>query len=267
MSSSAPDSASPKSVSSESAAPAHTGPSTAGILIIGNEILTAKVQDENAPYLLQGLRELGIQVRRVHVIPDVIEEIAEEVARFSRAYRYVFTSGGVGPTHDDVTMDGISAAFGCKLVLHPEMEQTLRKALRGVEPNKSQLKMCTLPEGAELLHSDDLWFPLVKVSNVYVFPGIPRLLQAKFEALRDRLEGRPVHVRRVFVNSMESDIAELLNELISQFADLEVGSYPATQRVDYRTLVTIEASDEQLVTRAVDVLVGKLPRNVLLRVE
>jgi len=242
-------------------------PSTAGILIIGNEILSAKVQDENAPYLLRGLRELGIAVRRVHVIPDVIEEIAAEVATFSTSYRYVFTTGGVGPTHDDVTMDGVAVAFGRKLVLHADMEALLRRALPGTEPNKSQLKMCMLPEGAELIETHELWFPLVKVANVFVFPGIPRLLRAKFDALRDRLEGRPVHLRRVFVTCMESDIAESLYELIDQFSELEVGSYPATERGDYRTLVTLEAGDEVVVVRAVDVLLGKLPRNVLLRVE
>jgi len=241
--------------------------STAGILIIGNEILSAKVQDENAPYLLQGLRELGVVVRRVHVIPDVIEEIADEVRRFASAYRYVFTSGGVGPTHDDVTMDGVAMAFDRPLVRHPEMESLLRRALRGTEPNASQIKMCMLPEGAELLQTHELWFPLVKVSNVYVFPGIPRLLRAKFDSLRSKLEGHPMFLRRVFVRCMESDIAESLHELLAEFRTLEVGSYPATERADHRTLVTLEATDEGLVTRAVAVLLEKLPGDALLRVE
>ncbi len=244
-----------------------SGRSTAGILIIGNEILSAKVKDENAPYLLQALRELGVAVRRVHVIPDVIEEIAGEVRRFSNDYRYVFTSGGVGPTHDDVTMDGVALAFGRPLVLHSEMEQLLRSALRDVEPNASQLKMCMLPEGAELIRTHELWFPLVKVVNVFVFPGIPRLLRAKFDSLRDQLQGDPLHLRRVFVTCMESDIAQSLHELLAEFAALEIGSYPATERSEHRTLVTLEASDESLVARAVDVLISKLPQDTLLRVE
>ena len=144
--------------------------STAGILIIGNEILSGKVQDENAPYLLRELRTLGVDVERVHVIPDEIECIAEEVGRFSKAFRYVITTGGVGPTHDDVTMEGVARAFGLKLVRHVEMEKQLRDALRGKEPNASQLKMTELPEGAKLVATKDLWFPLVTLQNVFIFP-------------------------------------------------------------------------------------------------
>jgi len=241
--------------------------STAGILIIGNEILTAKVQDENAPFLLQGLRELGIDVRRVHVIPDVIEEIAQEVASFSKQFRYVLTSGGVGPTHDDVTMDGVALAFGRKLELHAGMEELLRGAMRGAQPNASQLKMCMLPEESELIATPDLWFPLVKVRNVFVFPGIPRLLRAKFASLKPLLEGRQVFLRRVFMTCMESDIAESLHELLREFTSLEVGSYPAVQQSDYRTQVTLESRDEQLVARAVQSLIDKIPAGSLLRVE
>jgi molybdenum cofactor synthesis domain-containing protein len=241
--------------------------STAGILIIGNEILTAKVQDENAPYLLRGLRELGIQVRRVHTIPDVIDEIADEVRCFSSRWRYVFTTGGVGPTHDDVTMDGVALAFGRKLALHPEMHHSLRHAMRGAELNESQRKMCMLPEGAQLITSRDMWFPLVQVENVFIFPGIPRLLQAKFESLRPRLEGRTVFLRRVFVTCMESDIAACLGEIVAEFRPLDVGSYPATSKLDYRTQVTLESHDEQVVARATDALLSRLPGDVLLRVE
>ena len=160
--------------------------SSAGILIIGNEILSGKVQDENTPYFLRELRAQGVDVRAVHVVPDEIEWIAEEVRSFSARFDYVLTSGGVGPTHDDLTMDGVASAFGVDLVVHEEMEGQLRKALRGTEPNPSQLKMCMLPRGAGLISTPDLWFPLVHVRNVYIFPGIPRLLQAKFELTRLR---------------------------------------------------------------------------------
>jgi molybdenum cofactor synthesis domain-containing protein len=241
--------------------------STAGILIIGNEILTNKVQDENAPYLLRELRGMGVDVRRVHVIPDVIHEIADEVRAFSRQFSYVLTTGGVGPTHDDVTMDGAALAFGRKLELNAGMDQLLRSSLRGREPNASQVKMCMLPEGSELIQTPDLWFPLIKLENVFIFPGIPRLLRAKFEALRPMLEGRPVFLRRVFLSCIESDIAEFLNEIVREFAELDVGSYPAVEKLDYRTQITLESRDENLVARAVKALVGKLPADVLLRVE
>src|SRR5215510_11471538 len=239
---------------------------TAGILIIGNEILTSKVQDENAPYLLRELRALGVDVRRVHVIPDVISEIADEIRGFSRQFRYVLTSGGVGPTHDDVTMDGAALAFGRKLELNAGMDQLLRSTLRGREPNASQIKMCMLPEGCELIQTPDLWFPLIKLENVFIFPGIPRLLRAKFEALKPMLEGRPVFLRRIYLTCIESDIAESLNQAVAEYPEVDVGSYPAVEKLEWRTQITLESRDAELVARAVQVLVGKLPAEVLLRV-
>jgi molybdenum cofactor synthesis domain-containing protein len=241
--------------------------STAGILIIGNEILTGKVQDENAPYLLRELRKLGVDVPRVHVIPDEIDVIAEEVAGFSKQFQYVFTSGGVGPTHDDVTMDGVALAFERKLVRHPRMEELLRSALRGRPANDSHLKMTAIPEGSELIETADLWFPLVRVENVYVFPGIPRLLQAKFEGARSRFVGRRVYLRNVYVTCIETEIAQDLHDLLAEYPALMVGSYPKLSEEGYRTLITLESRDESYVNSALDSLVGRIPVDYLLRVE
>jgi FAD synthetase len=245
--------------------------STAGILIIGNEILSGKVQDENTPYFLRELRALGVEVRAVHVIPDEIEEIALQVRGFSARFDYVLTSGGVGPTHDDLTMDGVARAFGVDLVMHAEMAAQLRRALRGTEPNASQLKMCTLPAGAGLISTPDLWFPLVHVRNVYIFPGIPRLLQAKFESARGTFKGEPYFLRRVYVSCMESDIAQDLHDLLADFPELLLGSYPRTtaraSESDYLTMLTLESRDEQYMLRAVDSLVARIPNGALLRVD
>jgi molybdenum cofactor synthesis domain-containing protein len=241
---------------------------TAGILIIGNEILSAKVQDENAPFLLRALRERGIDVLRVHVIPDVVEEIADEVRSFSRAFDYVLTSGGVGPTHDDVTMEGVALAFARPLVCSSEMEGSLRGALNGQEPNQSQLKMCHVPDGAKLIATKDLWFPVVQVENTYVFPGIPRLLRTKFEAIAHHLVGVPVHLRCVYMSVMESEVAQALYALLDEFPELRLGSYPATERShDYRTVVTLESRDRTYLARAVDSLLVRIPAGALLRVE
>ena len=124
-----------------------------------------------------------------------------------------------------------------------------------------------LPEGCELIQTPDLWFPLIKLENVFIFPGIPRLLRAKFEALRPMLEGRPVFLRRVYLSCIESDIAAPLNEVVAEFSTVDVGSYPATEKLDYRTQITLESRDAELVARAVKTLIGKLPADVLLRVE
>jgi FAD synthetase len=245
--------------------------STAGILIIGNEILSGKVQDENTPYLLRELRSLGVDVRSVHVVPDEIELIGGEVRDFSDRFDYVLTSGGVGPTHDDLTMDGVARAFGVELAVHDEMAAQLRRALRGAEPNASQLKMCMLPQGACLISTPDLWFPLVRVNNVYIFPGIPRLLQAKFESARTCFKGQPYFLRRVYVSCMESDIAQDLHDLLADFPELLLGSYPRTtarsSESDYLTMLTLESRDEQYMLRAVDSLVARIPGGTLLRVD
>ena len=240
----------------------------AGILIIGNEILSAKVVDQNAPFLLAGLRERGIDVARVHVIPDVVDEIADEVRHFSAAYDYVLTTGGVGPTHDDVTMEGVAKAFSRPLAVHSEMEASLRGALSNAEPNESQLKMCRIPVGAKLIATRDLWFPVVQVENTFIFPGIPRLLRAKFEAIAHLFVGTPQILRNVYLNSLESDIAEPLNALLAEFPELALGSYPATERdCDYRTRITLESRDRDYVERALASLLARIPERALLRIE
>ncbi len=243
--------------------------STAGLLIIGNEILSGKVQDENTPYLVRELRALGVDVERIYIVPDEIDVIASHVVDLSRLCDYVLTTGGVGPTHDDVTMEAIATALNVSLVRHPRMEEMLRSALkaREREPNASELKMCQMPDGAELIDTPDLWFPLVKIKNIHIFPGIPKLLQAKFEASKDCFPGEPIYLNRVYVTCMESDIAHSLNELLVEFPELRLGSYPKIGEPDYRTQLTLESRDQNYLTKAVDSLVGRIPDEVLVRVE
>jgi molybdopterin-biosynthesis enzyme MoeA-like protein len=164
-------------------------------------------------------------------------------------------------------MDGIAAAFGKKLVRDDRMEAKLRKALRGREANESHLKMCEIPEGAILIETPDLWFPLVQVENVYVFPGIPRLLRTKFEGVKERFVGVPVYLRSVYVTCIETDIAQDLNALLEEFPDLEVGSYPKFGEEGHRTLITLESRDEAYLGRALDALIGRIPVDYVLRVE
>ncbi len=241
--------------------------STAGILIVGNEILSGKFPDENAPFLLKELRVQGVDVERVHTIPDEIDVIAQEVRSFAERFTYVITTGGVGPTHDDVTLDGVALAFDEKLVRHAEMERMLRDAMGTREPNNSLLKMCNLPESAELLTSPDLWFPLIRVQNAYVFPGVPRLLKLKFESSRELFVGHPISVRRLFLSCGEHDIAQDLHDLLEVFPDVMIGSYPRFEEKDFRTLLTLESRDRDYLERAVDSLVEKIPGDALVRVE
>jgi FAD synthetase len=212
------------------------------------------------------LRELGVDVERVHVIPDDIEVISEEVRRFADTYEYVITTGGVGPTHDDVTMEAIARSFGVPLVPHVELDKQLRLALRGKEPNASQLKMTEVPKGAELVESEGFWFPLVTIQNVLIFPGIPSLLQRKFQEAKHRFRGQPVHLRKVFVTAIESDVAEDLNSLVAEFRALQLGSYPKMGE-PYRTLLTLESRDEDYVNRALKSLLARLDPELVWRVE
>ena len=239
---------------------------TAGILVIGNEILSGKVVDSNSPYLCEQLREIGVDVERIVTIPDVIEQIASEVKMMSQAYDYVFTSGGIGPTHDDLTIEGVAAAFGRPIEHNESIADRIERAM-GRKLNESQLKMAQAPAGAELLDSGDLWFPLVVVENVYVFPGIPELLRKKFESARDRFRGVPFVLRRVYVKRRESDIAESLHALLGEFPELLLGSYPKMREEGYKVLLTLESRDGAYVQRALDSLVVRLTEAAIHKVE
>jgi molybdenum cofactor synthesis domain-containing protein len=240
--------------------------STAGILVIGNEILSGKVVDTNSPYLCRELRGLGVDVERILTIPDAVDLIAENVKSMSQAYDYVLTSGGIGPTHDDLTIDGIAAAFGRPLEISASIEERIRRA-KGRDPNPSQLKMARIPAGATLIDSGDLWFPLVVVENVYILPGIPELLRKKFESVRDRFRGTPFVLKRVYVTLMESSIAEELEALLQEFPELLLGSYPRIHEESFRVMLTLESRDAGYVQRALDSLLARLPASAIHKVE
>jgi molybdenum cofactor synthesis domain-containing protein len=239
---------------------------SAGVLVIGNEILSGKVVDVNSPYLCRELRALGVDVRRVLTIPDEVELIAQEVRAMSGTFDWVFTSGGIGPTHDDLTMEGVSRAFGIPLEVNESIASRIERAL-GERLNESQLKMAMIPRGAHLVDSGDLWFPVVIVHNVHVLPGIPDLLQRKFHSIRERFRGVPFVLRRVFVTQRESDIAAVLNALLVEYPELMLGSYPRVGEGSFHVLLTLESRDPAYVNRALDELVRRLPAEAIHKVE
>jgi molybdenum cofactor synthesis domain-containing protein len=238
----------------------------AGIVIVGNEILSGKVVDTNSPYLCGELRSLGVEVERIVVIPDVIDTIAEEVRATSRACDFVFTSGGVGPTHDDLTLDGVARAFGRVLELNDSLAARIERA-QGYRPNESQLKMARIPSGSHLVETGDFWFPVIIVENVYIFPGIPQLLRKKFEAIRERFRGVPFVLKRVYVKRRESDIAAELNTVLTEFPELMLGSYPRVGEREFHVLLTLESRDPDYVQRALEELLKRLPADAVHRVE
>jgi len=238
----------------------------AGILIIGNEILSGKVVDVNSPYLCRELRELGVDVERIVTIPDDVDVIACEVRAMSDAYDFVFTSGGVGPTHDDLTMDGVAKAFGLSIRIYESIVERIERA-QGQAANESLIKMAALPQDAVLIDAGDLWFPVVVVHNVYVFPGIPELLRRKFESIRARFQGIPFVLRRVYVRRRESDIAADLHALLAEFPELLLGSYPRIGEAEFHVLLTLESRDSLYVQRALDSLLARLPQDAVHKVE
>jgi molybdenum cofactor synthesis domain-containing protein len=239
---------------------------TAAIVVIGDEILSGKFAEENAAYLIRELRALGVAVRRVEVIPDVIDEIAEAVRGAAGRYDHVFTSGGVGPTHDDVTIAGIARGFGVAVVRHPVLEAELR-AYYGPRLAEHNLRMADVPDGAIMLPADHPSWPVTTFKNVYILPGVPIIFRRKFDAIRERFRVAPFFLRRVYCMAEEGAIAPHLDAVVADFPGVAVGSYPRFDVPEYRVLVTLEAKEEALVAAAASALVGRLPQAVVIRAD
>ena len=239
---------------------------TAGILIIGNEVLTGKVVDQNSPYLVRELRALGVEVKRITTIPDEVPVIAQEMKAFAEQYDLVFTTGGIGPTHDDLTIGAIAAAFGGNVVRHPLLEGLLRRHY-GDGITAAQLKMAEMPEGGELLEVGDMTFPVVVFRNVYIFPGIPEAVRRKFERIRERFREQPYVLRRVFLRCDEGQIAGHLDSVISRFPELQLGSYPILHNPDHNVELTLESKSGEYVERALRFLLDCLPPQAIVRID
>jgi molybdenum cofactor synthesis domain-containing protein len=239
---------------------------TAGILVIGNEILSGKVVDTNSPYLCKELYALGVDVRRIAVIPDDIDRIAQDVALFSQLFDHVFTTGGVGPTHDDVTIEAVARGMQRRVVVNAALEAILKERWSD-RPEAPRIKMASVPEGAELLMEPDLPIPVLQVQNVYIFPGIPQLFRRKFDSIKERFRDLPYYGRQVYLTARESDVAHLLDQLVDTYPDLQLGSYPEVGNPEYRVKLTLESKDEAYLARALERLLDLLPADYVCRVE
>ena len=234
---------------------------SAAIIIIGNEILTGKFADENAPWLIARLRTLGVDLGRIVTIPDTIEDIAREVRAASLRFDHVFTSGGVGPTHDDLTLPGVAAALGVPVVRHPELEAILRTRM-GQACNEAALRMADIPEGAELWWEGQVHWPLVVARNVAIFPGVPALLRAKFDAVAHRFAGVPVQTARLTTTATEPAIADLLTEASRTWEQVAIGSYPRFETSPRTVIVTMESRDAEALAACAGWLRARVPEQV-----
>jgi molybdenum cofactor synthesis domain-containing protein len=239
---------------------------TAGIVIIGDEILSGKFVEENAAFLIGELRSLGVELRRMTVIPDDIDDIATTVTESARRFDHVFTSGGVGPTHDDVTMAAIAKGFGTSVARHPELEAKVRGYWKD-QLAEANLRLADVPAGAELVYGKDQIWPVVAYRNVYILPGVPALFRRKFVDIRDRFRAEPVTAARLYVDIEEGDLAPHLDAVVAAHPAVRVGSYPRFSERDFRVLVTMESSDAGAVAAAFAQLADRLGPRIVRREE
>jgi len=232
---------------------------TAAALIIGNEILGGKIREANVFELARVLRRSGVELQRVLVIPDVEEMIAEEVLDLSGRFDHVFTSGGVGPTHDDVTMAGIASAFGVEVVREPRLEKLLREHYRDAI-TENHLLLANVPAGAKQLYIERSPWPVTRFRNVWILPGIPEIFRLKLEIVASHLEGQPPFVSRaVFTKLDEGLLKPMLDAVVARHPNVDVGSYPRWRDPRYETKVTFDGIDRDAVERAFEDFQKQLP--------
>ena len=217
----------------------------ASLVIIGDEILSGRTEDKNLAYLAKWLGKLGISLSEARVVLDDEEAIINSVNSLRKKYDYVFTTGGIGPTHDDITTECIAKAFGVKVKVDDDALEKMKDFLDGKELTEPLLKMLHVPEGGELIYSPATKAPGYKIGNVFVMAGIPKIMRGMLEGMYDYLEsGDIVHSRSHEILVGESFFAEDLTEIQDQFSNVAVGSYPFSRDGVYGATIVLRSSDE-----------------------
>ena len=219
---------------------------TACLLVIGNEVLSGRTQDANIKFIATGLGEIGMPLREVRVIPDVVDTIVTTVNECRARFDHVFTTGGIGPTHDDITSECVAAAFGVPWEPHPEAWARMDRHYKPGEFNAARQRMATMPRGATLIDNPISIAPGFTIGNVHVMAGVPRIMQAMFTALRPALQGgTPVQSRAVHaVGLLEGSIAAGLEGIQKRFPDLDLGSYPFYRATGSGVALVAKGTDE-----------------------
>lgn len=244
-----------------------TAQKTAAIVLIGEELLSGKIDDLNGAYAIGHLRRLGVNLRELRIIGDDIEVIGDVVAHLASQYDIVFTSGGVGPTHDDLTMRGLAHGFQAPLETHKEMEALIEARFNASgDQLRVWKRMAQLPRGCAVVLAEETRVPIFKMQNVWVLPGVPELFRLQFDQIAREIDGTPVSIRTLFVSVGEGDIAEHLEATLVSFPDVKLGSYPVLHADDHRTRITIESIDHDVVEGALSMLQARLHRDWIVRV-
>jgi molybdenum cofactor synthesis domain-containing protein len=239
----------------------------AAALIIGNEILTGKIREGNLETLARELFHLGVELSRAVVCRDEIGTIAADLDALRRAHDLVFTSGGVGPTHDDVTLPAVARAFGRPIERSPIIERLIR-AHWGDRVTSGHLRMAEVPEGAEILLAPDVPWPVIIVDNVFVLPGVPQIFELELHALRARIgSDTPFVSRALYTMCDEGEIAALLEDVQRAHPDVAIGSYPRWRDPDYKVKLTFDGARSESVDAALEACRRALPESSIVRVE
>ncbi len=236
---------------------------SAAALVIGGELLSGKVQDENSFALARTLRALGIELRQISIVPDDTICIAEELTRLLPLVDVVFTSGGVGPTHDDVTIDAVASALDLRVVEEPALLALLHGAY-GTAMTPAHQRMARVPEGTHLIGGHDVRWPTLVIDKVWLLPGIPELFRMKLGTLRDHMRGPADYFSEVvFLRAEEADIKPQLDDVVARHPEVEIGSYPKWFDPTYKTRITFDARRAALAFAAATDLRERLADHVV----
>jgi len=236
-------------------------------VIIGNEVLTNKVTEANGALLIRRCRERGIELHAMHVVRDDVDDIVEQVALCRRHTGYVITSGGVGPTHDDVTVRAVALALRRPVIRLPELEARIR-GYYGDHPVPAEaLRMAEAPAGATLIPSEDVRFPVLECDGVFLLPGVPQLFRVHLEAVLARLPGKPVSLRQLFLRVGEPDIAAALDAIALARPHVALGSYPTWGDAEYQVRLTIEHESAEEAAATLEALKTALGADAIVREE
>jgi molybdenum cofactor synthesis domain-containing protein len=220
----------------------------AALLVIGNEILSGRTQDVNVQYIATGLNQAGVRLKEVRVVADDERDIIAAVNALRARYAYVFTTGGIGPTHDDITSECIAKAFSVRLLRDPRAVEQLAKQIRPEDLNEARLRMANIPEGADLIDNPVSHAPGFRIGNVYVMAGVPRIMQAMFDGVKPALKGGvPVLAASVIIHAPEGSVATPLGDIQAGALDTEIGSYPFARDGRFGTVIVTRGTNKDRV--------------------
>ncbi len=221
-----------------------TNSPTVSLLLIGTELLTGKIVDTNGAHAIRQLNALGATTLEVRIVLDTTEVIAGAINELRAKSDFLITSGGIGPTHDDLTMDAVGEAFGVSSVHRPDLQDHIDRVF-GDDEQKHRVwsRMASVPDGCELLHEKGLFWPVYRIQNVFVLPGVPQIFVRQFDFIKDQFRGSPKSLTVLYMSVGEGKIAEPLSAATTRFPGVDFGSYPVIDSSEFRTRITVECTE------------------------